>query len=145
MELQRVEGSIGGGQDLDVELVEEGARTKLRALQLLCNDLVVFVRVFCAQSFGESKLIFQSVVEPETGRGAAEQIVVFCEDAPDLAGIGLLAAVDLRNAQGFERNTLRIEHAEDVVVGLNQEGGRIGKGFVESKPAWVGVTVRGDE
>ncbi len=120
---ERVEGSVGGGQDFDVEFVEERAGTEGGGFERACDDVVVFVGVFCAESFGEAELIFEGVVEPEAGGGAAEEVVVFREDAPDFAGIGFLVAIELGNAEGLERDALRVEHAEDVVVGLDEEGG----------------------
>ncbi len=87
----------------------------------------------------------EGVVEPEAGGGSAEEVVVAGEDAPDLARVGGLLAVELRDAEGFERDALRVEHAEDVVVGLDEEGGGVGEGLVFGEPARVGVAVRGDD
>ncbi len=42
-------------------------------------------------------------------------------------------------------DALGVEHAEDVVVGLDEERGRIRKGFVLGEPARVGMAVRGDD
>ena len=54
-----------------------------------------------------------------------------------------------RRAAGMPRDSretaLRVEHAEDVVVGLDEERGGIGKGLVEGEPAGVGVAVRRDD
>ena len=67
------------------------------------------------------------------------------EDAPDLAWVRVGAAVEVRDSQGLERDTLRVEHAEDVVVGLNEECGGVGEGLIFGKPAWVAVAVGGDD
>ena len=130
-----VEGGVGGGEDFDVEFFEERAGTEVGGLERFCDDRRSIRRRFLVEPFGEAELIFEGVVEPEAGGGAAEEVVIFCEDAPDLAGIGLFGAIELRNAEGFERDALGVEHAEDVVVGLDQEGGWIGEGLVEGKPA----------
>ena len=47
--LEGVEGGVGGGEDLDVELLEESARAKLRRLKFLRDDVVVLVGVVCAR------------------------------------------------------------------------------------------------
>ncbi len=143
--LEGVEGGVGSGEDFDVEPVEEGAGTELGGIDFFRDDLVVLVGVAGAEAFVETELVFEGVVEPEAGGGAAEEIVVAGEDAPDLAGVGLLLAVCLGDAEGFEGDALGVEHAEDVVVGLDEQGGGIGEGLVEGEPARVGVAVGGDE
>ena len=109
------------------------------------DDVVVLVGVFRAEAPGEAELVFEGVVEPEAGGGSAEEVVVPGEDAPDLAGVGAFFAVDLGDAEGFEGDSLRVEHAEDVVVGLDEELGGIGKWLVEREPGGVGVAVRRDD
>ncbi len=43
--LEGVEGGVGGGEDLDVEAIEEGAGEELGGLKLLRDDVVVLVGV----------------------------------------------------------------------------------------------------
>ena len=107
----------------------------------LRDDVVVLVGVSGLEALGEAELIFEGVVEPEPGGGSAEEVVVPGEYAPDLAGVGAFFAVDLGDAEGLEGDALRVEHAEDVVVGLDEERGGIGEGLVEGEPARVGVAV----
>ena len=67
------------------------------------------------------------------------------EYAPDFARVCVGAAVEVGDSQGFERDALRVEHAEDVVVGLNEECGGVGEGLIFGKPTWVAVAVGGDD
>ncbi len=113
---------------------EESAGAELGGLEFFRDDVVVLVGVVGAEAFGEAELIFEGVVEPEAGGGAAEEIVVAGEDAPDFAGIGAFFAVELGDAEGFEGDALRVEHAEDVVVGLDEELGGVGEGLVLGEP-----------
>ena len=43
------------------------------------------------------------------------------------------------------RDALAIEHAEDIVVGLNEERGWVRKWRVQGEPANLGVAVRADD
>src|SRR5215467_11399937 len=63
--------------------------------------------------------------QPHSGWRAAEQEKVLGEDLPDFAMIRFdRAAVDTRNAQSLQRNSLGIKHPEDVMVGNEQQIGR---------------------
>jgi hypothetical protein len=55
------------------------------------------------------------------------------------------AAVDTRDAQSLERDALRVQHPEDVVIGRHEELRRIGKGRVLGEPARIGVAMRTDD
>ena len=56
--------------------------------QCLRDDVVVRVGIVWAEPLLQAELLLEGVVEPETRRRAAEEIVVLREDAPDLARIG---------------------------------------------------------
>ncbi len=49
------------------------------------------------------------------------------------------------NAELLERNALRIEHPEQVVIGSQQQLGRVAERFVAGEPRRIGVTVRADD
>ena len=86
------------------------------------------------------------MVEPEAGGGAAEEEVVGGEEAPGCAGIDVAgAAAGVGDAEGIERDALRVEHAEDVVVGGEEESGGVGEGVVRGEPGGVGVAVLGED
>ena len=66
--------------------------------------------------------------------------------APDLAHVGLdPTAVNARHTEAFHGDALGIQHAEHVVIGDQQQAGRIRETFVLGKPARVGVSVRADD
>ena len=51
----------------------------------------------------------------------------------------------LPNLQILKRDSLAVEHAENVVVGLHKEFCRIGEGLIPRKPCRVRVPVRTDD
>ena len=101
------------------------------------DDVVVLVgSCLRTEALVEAELGFEGVVEPEAGGGAAEEVVVAGEDAPDFArGRRCRWPSTLGMPRDFEGDALRVEHAEDVVVGLDEEGGGIGEGLVVGEPA----------
>lgn len=64
------------------------------------------------------------------------------EDAPDSARVFDDGLTDAEIVHG---DALAIEHAEDVVIGLDEEGGGIGEGLIFCEPRSLGVPVRADE
>ena len=86
---ERIEGGVGGGEDFDLEAVEEGAREELGRVELGGDDVVVLVGVFGREAFGQAEELGEGVVEPEARGGAAEEVVVLGEDAPDFARVGV--------------------------------------------------------
>ena len=62
------------------------------------------------------------------------------EDAPRLARIGLRP-----DTQFFQRHALRIEHPEEVMIGLQQQGGGIGERLVRCEPGRIGVAMGADD
>ena len=63
------------------------------------------------------------------------------EDAPDLPRILRLRP---SNLQFLERDSLAVEHSENVVVGLHEKFCRIGEGLVFRKPCRIGMPMRTD-
>ena len=85
----------------------------------------------------------QLVVEPRTGRRAAEQVVVLGEQPPHAARIHLhRRAVLARHAQRLEGHAVRVHQAQDVMVGLDDQRRRLGEGGVLRENAWIDVPVR---
>ena len=64
------------------------------------------------------------------------------EDAPDLARVLDLRLADFQIVHG---DALAVEHAEDVVVGLDEQRGGIRERLVVGKPGRLGVPVRADD
>jgi hypothetical protein len=85
-------------------------------------------------------------VEPHPRGRAAKQGVVLREDSPDFPRIGFRdAAVDRRYAERVELHALAVEHAEDVVIGDDQQRGGIAECLVPREPCWIGMAVRTDD
>src|SRR5207302_9675835 len=49
------------------------------------------------------------------------------------------------NFQIRKRNSLTVEHAENVMIGLHKESCRIGEGLIPRKPCCLGMPVRADD
>ena len=141
-----VERAFGRADRLDVEALEQGAGAQLRFFQL-GGDLVVDpVGVLGGQPLVDAEDRRGRVLEPQPRRRAAEEVPVAGEELPDLARVGLdRSAVFARDAELLEPHALRIKHAEDVVIWLDEKRRGIGKGIVLGIPARVGVAVRGDD
>ena len=82
---ERVRGRVGGGEDFKIEPLEEGAGQELGCLQLFVDGVVVEIGGLLGEAFLEAEQLLEGIVEPEARRGAAEEVVVFGEDVPDLA------------------------------------------------------------
>ena len=69
------------------------------------------------------------------------------EGLPDFAVVGLdRPAIPPRHAERLQRHALRVEHAEDVVVGDDQQIGRAAERVVRvGEHARVDVAVRADQ
>ena len=67
------------------------------------------------------------------------------KEAPDRARVGLdRPAIDTRYPQVLQRDALRTQHPEDIMVGRHEKLGRVGKRLILGKPARVGVAVGAD-
>ena len=88
----------------------------------------------------------QFVVQPRAGRRCVKQIVVVSEALPDFGWIRLAGRPILAwDAEILERDTVRIEQAEYVVVGLNEEGRRLRERCVFRQNPRIDVAVRRDD
>jgi len=88
----------------------------------------------------------QLVVQPRAGRRPVKQIVVIREALPDFAWIRLDGrSISARDAKILERDTVRVEQAEDVVIGLNEEGRRLRERCVVRQNPRIDVAVRRDD
>jgi hypothetical protein len=143
---QIVERALGGGDRLDVELLEQGSRQKLRLRQAVGDMIIGLVGGRLGNRHGHAEHILEGVVEPQPRRRAAEQVIVLGKQPPDLAAVGFGGtAIGPRHAETFEADALRKQHAEDVVVGRDEQLRRIGKRLVLGIPARICVTMRADD
>ena len=143
MGCQVAQSAVSGRDDLKVEAFVEGAWAKLRPRQGLGDPVIEPVGIGFAQSLLDAEQIFQRLLEPNPGGGAAEQAEMLGEQPPDRPSIGLRrGGVPRRDAQRLQRDALRVEHAKDVVIGLNEERRRVLEGGVAGVPLRVGVPMR---
>jgi hypothetical protein len=139
---ERVERRIGGRQHLDVEALEERAGQKLRRAQLFGDGVEVEVGGLLREPRFHPEELLEGKIQPQARRGAAKEIIMAGEDAPDLARILQLGVANL---QIFQRDSLAIEHPVDVVIGLDEELCRVGERLVFRKPGRLRMPVRADD
>ena len=146
---QVVERAVGRGDHLDAEALEQRARPEARLGRGSCGDVRRRSRRRCRPTAGslDAEDVLEGMVEPQARRRAAE------------AG-GSSRRTGARSARGSvstgppstrgtprsaSAHALGMQHAEDVVVGDDEELRRIGEGRVLGEPARVGVAVGADD
>ena len=164
---QRVGRVVGRAQRLDARALEDRARPVLGPAQLVVQLVVDRLGVGAAQRLANPEHDLQRVRQPDPGRCAPEQVKVVGERLPDpplvrlrrrsggslvVARVGLAARVALvarvarADPQRLERDPLRVEHPEDVVVGDDEElGRRAERGVLVGEQARINVAVRADD
>ncbi len=142
---QVVRRALSGGQDLDFEPFEEGAGAEGGRLQGRVHDVVVVIGRSRLQGHGQAEQLGEDVVQPDRRGRAAEKVEVGREQAPGRARIAARRLAAPGHPQALQGNALRIEHAEQVVVGGQQQVRRVVEGFVVREPGRVGVAVRADD
>src|SRR4029077_12689625 len=119
---QIVERALRRRERLDLEALEEGAWAKLRCRKKSRDLVETGVGIFCRETLIEIEKRREGMVEPAACRRAAKEVIALGEASPDLARIGLdRLAVLACDAELFQRHVLAVEHARDVVVGLDEE------------------------
>src|SRR3546814_20548036 len=73
---QRVERAFRGGDDLDVEPLEQRARPEFRRLQPFADAIVIGVGILAREPFGEAEQGRKGVIQPQPRGRAAEQMIV---------------------------------------------------------------------
>ena len=120
--VERIERAFGGGDELDLETLEERARAEGVGLQRGVDRVVIEVGGGRLEPHVEPEHFGEHPVEPHPRRRAAEQVIVLGEDPPDRAAVLLgRAAVAGRDAERVERHALAVEHAEHIMVRHDQQ------------------------
>src|ERR1700745_2319952 len=119
---KRIERRMGGSQYLKSKSFEKSAGAKFRFFQFFRYGVVVFVSILRRKTLIQSEEIVKSKVQPQPCRCRAEKIIVAGEDPPNPSGIA--------NIQVLKQDTLAVKHARNVVVGGDEQLGRIWKGLV---------------
>jgi hypothetical protein len=119
---QGIGGGVGGAEDFDVEAVVQGARPEFGQLQLFVDLVVDGLGGLAVQLLCHAKHVDQFVGEPDAGGRAAKEVEVVGEYLPGLAVVCFhRLAILPGHGQVFQADALRIQHAEDVVVGDKQQ------------------------
>src|SRR5204863_496591 len=94
-------------------------------LQLLGDTVIDAVGALGREALGDAEDREGGMLEPEPRRRAPEQVPVAGEELPDLTRVALDRVCPLAilagDAELLEPDALRIEHAEDVVVRLDEQ------------------------
>src|SRR5690606_27806577 len=85
------------------------------------------------------------MVEPYPGGGTAKQMVIGGEEAPRRAWVGGRRSAPVRYAKGAERDPLAIEHAIEIMIGREQQIGRVRPIGVSCEPCRVCMTMRAND
>src|SRR5580658_977119 len=140
---QRVKRGVGRGQHFEVELRVKRSRPEGWRSQLGADGVVVGGSIRAEKPLFEPELLLESVVKPHARGRAAEEVIGLSEANPYAARLLLIQRLP-PDTQVFQGDALTVEHAEDVVIGNDEEAGGVREGFVFCEPARVGVPVRTD-
>jgi hypothetical protein len=142
MRLERIVRALGGGEEFDSEPVEQRTRAERVGREPLGDAVEIQVARRRIERDVEPEHLGEDVIEPRLRRRAAEQVVVTGERAPGLARVGIGCAVTRRHTEAIERDALAVEHAEQIMVGRQQQAGRVAPARVGREPARIGMAVR---
>ena len=105
--------------------------------------VIMVIRAVSRERLLQTENLGKNPIEPHARRSAAKQMIALGKQPPAFARIGCSAA--LADPQGLHRHTLRIEHAEDIMVRVQQELGGVTEILVVRKPDRIGMAVRTDD
>jgi hypothetical protein len=127
--LQGVCRGVRRTKDLDVEGGEKRARRVLRARQPFLEMVVDPLRVLPRGFLRNTEQVDELVGEPEARRSRAEEVEILAEALPDPSVIFFHGSIlDRRHPEILHRDTLTVEHPEDVVVRDDKQLGRSTEG-----------------
>jgi hypothetical protein len=137
--VQRV---VGGGEDFDVEVLEQLAWPEPRLLQLGADGVIGGVRRRGTGLLGQAENALELVAQPVAGRRSLEQWPRGAELAPDAAGLGRRSGGGGGGTQPLQRHAAGVDQAGDVVVRADQQRGGIRKRGVVFDDGCINVAVR---
>ena len=126
---QRVERVVGGGQHFEVEPAEQGPRPELGLSQPLREQIEVARRGIVR----DPEQMVELAGDPVAGGGPGEGRPTGAELRPHVTRFG--------GEQAIEPNAVGMQQAGHIVVGGDEQGGRIGEGPIVGQHARVDVAV----
>ena len=134
---------VGGGEHLDPEPIEEGARP-VRVLGEPVGELVVDrVRGLRGRSLRHAEDLGELGLQPEAHRRSAEDVPMRAQRAPDLARRRLVELA-LPDAERVKLHAARVQQARHVVIGRDEQARRILERLIVEEDPRIDVAVRGD-
>jgi len=138
-----IERRVRSGKYFDPEASEQCSSPKTGVAQSALDDIVVSLGCIGTELHIDSEDVGECPIEPQTGRGSPEHVIVAGERIPDLAGIGLHGcAIASRYSEPLQRHTQAVEHAQQVVVRRDQQAGGIAEAHVIGEPLRIRMAVR---
>src|SRR2546430_400795 len=137
MVVERVARHVGGGEDLDVEPLEQRPRPELKGAEPLCDRVVDRSGSLPRELLLDAEHVVELVVEPGTGRRATKQEIVLGEQLPHFARVAV--------QQRLERHAARVQEAQDVMVGLDDQRRGLRERLIGGQNPRVHMPVRRDD
>jgi hypothetical protein len=127
-------------QGFDPEPVEQGAGV-IFGIGEPAGDLIMYkIRAIGGEWGVDADHLVERVFHPHPCGSPQKRVPVLCEDAEDRATVAPFYW--LADAHVLHRDSLRIEHAQKVMIGRQQQRGWVGKRRVLRPPCRVAVPVR---
>ena len=142
---EAVVGALGGGQDLDIEALEQSARTEFRLGQRLADGVVIEIGRGCLQPHLQPEDRREDMIEPGARGRPAEKIVILGEQFPDGAPVRRRRPARGSQAHALQADALAVEHAQDIVIGPQNRLVASSNGASVANQAGIGVAVRADD
>ena len=145
MRRQVVLRPLGGGEEADVEAVEQRPRLERVGRQLRVDRVVIMIGGAGIERHVEAEHLAEHMPQPHRRGRTAEQMGMLGKGAPGSARIGRRHARFVGHAQRVQRHALRIEHAINIVIRREQQFGGVRPVGVGGEPGRIGVPVRADD
>jgi len=140
-----VGGRVGGGDQLDVEPIQQRSRPEA-GLRDPRHDLVVqLVGGLRGRVHRQPEHLRELVLQPVAARRAEEEVPVGAELAPDLPRLGGVPAVAAGESELVGGDALGDQHPGHVVVRHDQQLGRVAERRVGGEQPDVDVTVQAQQ
>ena len=143
---QRIERALGGGDQFDPEAIEQRARAETVGLERGVDHIEIPIGIAGFEHLVQPEDLRENPIEPHPRRRTAEQVIILREASPDRARACLdRFTVEPGYPQFFERDTLAVEHPENVMIWHDQQLRRIGELRVRREPGGIGMPVRAQD
>jgi hypothetical protein len=139
-------GRVRGGDDLDVEAIEQCAWTKLRVCYASGDLVVNGIGRLRTWNLINPEDLDELMFQPVAGGRATEELPVLTKRTPDLSGVGFnRSAIESRHSKPSGLDALGSQHPEYVVIGNDQQLRWVGKWAVVGEHLRLHVAMHADQ